>query len=604
MIYIKYVGSKSRIAKHIVPIIQSYIDNTSAKFYLEPFCLSKDTTVYTETGTKTISEIEVGDKIIDDHGQLQTVISKIRSPETKGYKAKLNGGIEITATKDHVFYTSNGEEVTLNNSLDQYLLIGNAENADSMPCLDMNEYITTSNMRGGRNGKLIGNDNIKLYHNAPVTNRYIPVNYELMWCYGLTVAEGDPHNITLNNKEFDIAKRFIDYYAQVIGINLDDQKKFYLHPSKKVLQVAIPYPTIYKKIFFDAMNIGYGARNKNLSFLFQVSPALVKVAICAFLIGDGCIKKSGNGNMIQFKTSSKMLAKQLQVLLATKLHIKSNLYHGINKERIIEGRQISETDYYTISINKQEDIDWLLFDIPNKTENKNLFKVISVKPCVDEFFDIRLENGSTHKFILDGGIVTHNCGGANVIDKISCDRKIGYDINHYLIELFKNRDRIAFLPDEITQEEYAAVRKSYQMQDGKYPDWYIGAVGFLASYNGKFFGGRAGIVKTKIGTYRNYYDEAKRNILAQLPNLQDVEFVEADYRTLDLDRFRGGIIYCDIPYKGTTGYENEFDHDEFWKWAEKASETNIVLVSEQQAPENWKSIWSQPVKRTQRTCLF
>ncbi len=37
--------------------------------------------------------------------------------------------------------------------------------------------------------------------------------------------------------------------------------------------------------------------------------------------------------------------------------------------------------------------------------------------------------------------------------------------------------------------------------DGKYPDWYIGAVGFLASYNGKFFGGRAGIVKTKLVQY-------------------------------------------------------------------------------------------------------
>ncbi|WP_217959426.1 DNA adenine methylase [Acutalibacter muris] len=33
----KYVGSKSRIAKHIVPIIQSYIDKTDANFYLEPF---------------------------------------------------------------------------------------------------------------------------------------------------------------------------------------------------------------------------------------------------------------------------------------------------------------------------------------------------------------------------------------------------------------------------------------------------------------------------------------------------------------------------------------------------------------------------------------
>lgn len=73
---------------------------------------------------------------------------------------------------------------------------------------------------------------------------------------------------------------------------------------------------------------------------------------------------------------------------------------------------------------------------------------------------------------------------------------------------------ICKLPDEITKEEYDVVRKSFQTGDGKYPDWYIGAVGFLASYNGKFFGGRAGIVKTKIGTIRNYYDEAKRNLLS------------------------------------------------------------------------------------------
>ena len=34
---IKYMGSKSRIAKHIVPIIQKYIDEYNPAFYLEPF---------------------------------------------------------------------------------------------------------------------------------------------------------------------------------------------------------------------------------------------------------------------------------------------------------------------------------------------------------------------------------------------------------------------------------------------------------------------------------------------------------------------------------------------------------------------------------------
>lgn len=189
-------------------------------------------------------------------------------------------------------------------------------------------------------------------------------------------------------------------------------------------------------------------------------------------------------------------------------------------------------------------------------------------------------------------------GGANVIDKISCERKIGYDINHYLIELFKHLDMVKYLPDDISKEEYAAVRESYQAVDHKYPDWYIGAVGFLASYNGKFFGGRACKVHTKIGTVRNYYDEAKRNLMSQIPHLSDVEFGEHDYKSLDMSRFKNGVIYCDIPYKGTTGYQSEFDYDMFWKWAEDCSANNIVLVSEQVAPNNWKSIWSQPVKRT------
>lgn len=33
----KYMGSKSRISKYIVPIIQKYIDENGIKTYIEPF---------------------------------------------------------------------------------------------------------------------------------------------------------------------------------------------------------------------------------------------------------------------------------------------------------------------------------------------------------------------------------------------------------------------------------------------------------------------------------------------------------------------------------------------------------------------------------------
>ena len=126
--------------------------------------------------------------------------------------------------------------------------------------------------------------------------------------------------------------------------------------------------------------------------------------------------------------------------------------------------------------------------------------------------------------------------------------------------------------------------------------WYIGAVGFLASYNGKFFGGYAGIVHTKTGVYRNYFDEAKRNLETQVSSLYNVVWTAQDYTALS--DVKNALIYCDIPYQGTTGYKFPFDHQEFWEWADKMSQNNILVVSEENAPDGWNILWEQPIKRT------
>lgn len=192
------------------------------------------------------------------------------------------------------------------------------------------------------------------------------------------------------------------------------------------------------------------------------------------------------------------------------------------------------------------------------------------------------------------------CGGCNVIDKVVCNNKVACDKQKYLIALFNNMCNISQLPEFVTKEHYEDVKKSYLSQDGRFPDWYIGAVGFLASYNGKFFdGGYAGIAHTKIGTVRNYYDEARRNLMKQIHNLQDVSFVCGDYRQT-CSHFVDAVIYCDPPYKDTTNYTAgmDFNHDEFWDWCRDMSERNIVLISEHQARDDFECIWKMPVKRT------
>lgn len=594
------MGSKCRIVDDILPIIQQRIEDYNIKTYIEPFCLSKDTIVFTSNGIKTIEELNIGDLILDENGNYTTVINKIKSKDGTGKLVKVKGNADFKATNKHIFYI-NGKETKVSELKEGDILdIGCSVN-ENTKAIDMINYITITNSpKKGRSGKLIGTDKIKLYHNAPITDRFIPISKELMRCYGLVVAEGDKSNVTMHKQEIEYLREFVNNYKNILGIT-ENNKKYTIDENKNSCQLSVPYKTIYEKLFFQAMNVGYGARNKNISFLFSVSNDMCLEAIRYMYIGDGSCSEKGKYRSLNYKTSSKTLAYQLQALLSIKFGIKSTLSYGMNKERKIDGRVLKKSDYYNISVTRDEDIEFLT---KQKNENieihesTNKFKITEIVEIEDEFYDITVDNES-HKFIIAGGIVTHNCGGCNVIDKVICDKKIASDNHQYLIAMFKNLDKIHTLPEFITKEHYSEVRDCFNKGLTAFPDWYIGAVGFLASYNGRFFdGGYAGLVNTKAGTVRNYYDEAKRNLLEQIPRLQNIEFEHVDY-TYYTD-FEDCLFYLDPPYKGTKQYGSSkgFDHDRFWSWVEHLSEKNVVLISEHEAPSEFECIWQQEVKRT------
>ncbi|MER2108221.1 MAG: DNA adenine methylase [Solibacillus sp.] len=191
-------------------------------------------------------------------------------------------------------------------------------------------------------------------------------------------------------------------------------------------------------------------------------------------------------------------------------------------------------------------------------------------------------------------------GGANVIDKIACENKIGCDKQKYLIALYENLHRIQELPEFVTKEHYSLVRDSFKNNTNDFEDWYKGAIGFFASYNGKFFeGGYAAIAHTKNGGIRNYYAEARRNLEKQIKDLGGIVWRFGDYRETCFG-LKNCLIYCDPPYKETTQYgaSANFNHSDFWDWCREMSKENVVLVSEQQAEEDFECIWEMPTKRT------
>jgi site-specific DNA-adenine methylase len=64
--------------------------------------------------------------------------------------------------------------------------------------------------------------------------------------------------------------------------------------------------------------------------------------------------------------------------------------------------------------------------------------------------------------------------------------------------------------------------------------------------------------------------------LQQLERLGPLNFYSKDYREVEI--LPNSVIYCDIPYKGSRDYGQEFDHTAFYDWA--ANHTEAVFFSE------------------------
>ena len=216
-------------------------------------------------------------------------------------------------------------------------------------------------------------------------------------------------------------------------------------------------------------------------------------------------------------------------------------------------------------------------------------------------------------FIDESGYTTYYepfVGSASVIDKIKCENRIGSDVNKYLIALLNHVKYDGLFVDEVSKEEYDKVRDFYNGKgDGKevFYDWYVGMVGFLASYNGRFFDGgyaKPRYEKIKNGErYRDYYKEAKANLEKQAKNLKGIEFFVSDINDWDinsLDKFKDTVFYFDPPYRNTKQYgiSKNFDYDKFYDICRILSRNNIVIVSEENMPDDFVEIWHKPVSRS------
>lgn len=180
-------------------------------------------------------------------------------------------------------------------------------------------------------------------------------------------------------------------------------------------------------------------------------------------------------------------------------------------------------------------------------------------------------------------------GGANIADKIVCDNIYASDINKYLIALLKQAQKdISVFPETITLEEYKNVKDNKE----KYPDWYVGLVGFCATFGSKFFNGYGRDSKRN----RDVPNERIRSLIKQSSSLKNIRFTCCDFRNIK-PTIKNFVIYCDIPYNNSTKYKiGDFPYGEFYDWCRQMAKNNIVLVSEYNMPDDFECIWQKEIK--------
>ena len=201
------------------------------------------------------------------------------------------------------------------------------------------------------------------------------------------------------------------------------------------------------------------------------------------------------------------------------------------------------------------------------------------------------------------------CGGLGTFDKVT-GLRIGSDKNKYLIAMWKGLQENRLRPHEISKELYSKARTEFNNGTNiEFDDFMIGWIGFMGSFNGRFFdGGYSGKYPKdrtdKNGNVRDYIDEQIRNTEKQIPLLYGAEFYSCDYDKLTYPK--NSIIYCDIPYKNTKQYSTskDFNHSKFWQWCrDMTNQSHKVFISEYQAPDDFICVWSKEVTNSMNTTL-
>ena len=191
-------------------------------------------------------------------------------------------------------------------------------------------------------------------------------------------------------------------------------------------------------------------------------------------------------------------------------------------------------------------------------------------------------------------------GSGGVFKHIKCENKIINDKEPLIIEFHKHISSGGKIELEY-EDYYKDLEPVYnEFKKGNYGDTPLGVVGYVAyqcSFGGKKFGTFARD-KLEKGRKRDYFKNGLSSLLKK-QNYKNTKILNLDFRDVQIPP--NSLIYCDPPYKSTSGYTVEFDNAFFENYINELSKDNIVIISEYSKLENTDIYYSFEFTRGMRS---
>jgi site-specific DNA-adenine methylase len=157
----------------------------------------------------------------------------------------------------------------------------------------------------------------------------------------------------------------------------------------------------------------------------------------------------------------------------------------------------------------------------------------------------------------------------HIPERLVVDTYLAGDVNKSVIAMWRRAQKGWKPPTSTTEAQYDTLRAQARSSALK------GFIGHACSWRGIYFS------PFRSRTDLRHSSERVQDIVKKV---EKVFFVHSEYNKFA--GLKGYVIYCDPPYFKSSRYYDEkgralkFNHEKFYKWAERMAKNNLVFISE------------------------